>query len=129
MLTSRQHLHASAAVMEILGQAIDLEAQGHKVCHLEVGQPQSGAPKKVLKSAEHHLRTNRLGYTNSQGAFLFLSCALSCGPYDDDDAMARPQPSHTQASSPCGSTSRATTRSGTRPRTGRRCRWTPPTWW
>lgn len=22
--------------MEILGQAIDLEAQGHKVCHLEV---------------------------------------------------------------------------------------------
>ncbi len=53
--------------MEILGQAIDLEKAGHKVCHLEVGQPQSGAPKKVLKSAEHHLRTNRLGYTNSQG--------------------------------------------------------------
>lgn len=27
---------AHATVMEILGQAIDLEAQGHKVCHLEV---------------------------------------------------------------------------------------------
>lgn len=25
--------------MEILGQAIDLEAQGHKVCHLEVRTP------------------------------------------------------------------------------------------
>mgnify|MGYP003685165295 CR=1 FL=1 len=54
-------------VMEILGQAIDLEKAGHKVCHLEVGQPQSGAPKKVLKQAETQLRSNRLGYTNSQG--------------------------------------------------------------
>ena len=29
-------MHYFDAVMEILGQAIDLEAQGHKVCHLEV---------------------------------------------------------------------------------------------
>ncbi|GAB5033594.1 1-aminocyclopropane-1-carboxylate deaminase [Nannochloropsis oceanica] len=57
----------SFKVMEILGQAIDLEKAGHKVCHLEVGQPQSGAPKKVLKQAETQLRSNRLGYTTSQG--------------------------------------------------------------
>lgn len=65
--SSRTSSLPSFKVMEILGRAIDLENAGHKVCHLQVGQPKSGAPKKVLKSAELHLRTNRLGYTNSQG--------------------------------------------------------------
>jgi len=33
--------------MDVLARALELEGAGHHVCHLEVGQPQSGAPSKV----------------------------------------------------------------------------------
>lgn len=39
--------------MDVLARALDLESAGHHVCHLEVGQPQSGAPSKVNTGIGH----------------------------------------------------------------------------
>ena len=57
----------SFKVMDVLGRALQLEAEGRNIMHMEVGQPSTKAPKKVLQAAEEALHGNLLGYTDSLG--------------------------------------------------------------
>jgi aspartate/methionine/tyrosine aminotransferase len=54
-------------VMDVMRVANAREAAGHSVCHLEVGQPGTGAPAAVLAAARAALETDRLGYTEALG--------------------------------------------------------------
>jgi len=54
-------------VMEVMTAAAEREAQGLEVLHLEVGQPSTGAPSKVLAAARAGLDQDRLGYTLALG--------------------------------------------------------------
>lgn len=46
----------SFKVMDVLARANELEEQGNKICHMEVGQPSSKAPKAVLLAAEDAIK-------------------------------------------------------------------------
>ena len=54
----------SFKVMDVLARATELEQEGRSIIHLEVGQPSTGAPSKVLTTAAAALTQDRLGYTN-----------------------------------------------------------------
>jgi aspartate/methionine/tyrosine aminotransferase len=54
-------------VMDVMRAANAREAAGYSVCHLEVGQPGSGAPAAVLTAAKQALESDRLGYTEALG--------------------------------------------------------------
>eukprot|EP00611_Tribonema_gayanum_P003360 TRINITY_DN1261_c0_g1_i1.p5 TRINITY_DN1261_c0_g1~~TRINITY_DN1261_c0_g1_i1.p5 ORF type:complete len:128 (-),score=26.25 TRINITY_DN1261_c0_g1_i1:1168-1551(-) len=53
--------------MDVLLRASELERQGRSIMHLEVGQPQSGAPAKVVAEAAKALVEQRLAYTEALG--------------------------------------------------------------
>lgn len=60
----------SFKVMDVLQRANELEAEGHKVLHCEVGQPESGAPSIVADAAVNALTgppRQVMGYTNAFG--------------------------------------------------------------
>ena len=54
-------------VMDVLREANVRAARGEAVFHLEVGQPGTSAPQKVLAAAEAALRADRLGYCDATG--------------------------------------------------------------
>jgi aspartate/methionine/tyrosine aminotransferase len=54
-------------VMDVMREANALAAQGEDIVHLEVGQPGTPAPAKVLEAAAQALRDDRLGYTDALG--------------------------------------------------------------
>ncbi len=54
-------------VMDVLRAANDRAATGADVLHLEVGQPSTGAPAKVIEAAQAALRGDRIGYTEALG--------------------------------------------------------------
>ncbi len=54
-------------VMDVMRAAAAREASGKDTLHLEVGQPSTSAPEKVLKAAEQALRSDKLGYTLALG--------------------------------------------------------------
>ncbi len=54
-------------VMDVMQSAINAEAQGKNILHLEVGQPSTKAPKKVIEAAKLALETDNLGYTLAYG--------------------------------------------------------------
>jgi aspartate/methionine/tyrosine aminotransferase len=54
-------------VMDVLAKANERQAQGHAVYHLEVGQPGTPAPAKVIEAARRALGSERLGYTEALG--------------------------------------------------------------
>lgn len=58
---------ASFKVMDIMHHAQTLEAQGIHICHMEVGQPATSAPSKVIQRAAEVLQTDRIGYTSALG--------------------------------------------------------------
>jgi aspartate/methionine/tyrosine aminotransferase len=54
--------------MDVLQRANELQADGHKVLHLEVGQPETGAPKYVANAAVEALTEPKvMGYTDAFG--------------------------------------------------------------
>lgn len=53
--------------MDVLRQANERQAAGADIVHLEVGQPGSPAPAKVVEAAERALRQERIGYTDALG--------------------------------------------------------------
>ncbi len=53
--------------MDVMRAAIDREAQGGKVIHMEVGQPGAPAPAAVIAAARRALDDGRLGYTEALG--------------------------------------------------------------
>src|SRR5208282_4960763 len=54
-------------VMDVLRAANERQAAGAAVYHLEVGQPGTGAPARVLAAARAALDGHRLGYTEALG--------------------------------------------------------------
>jgi aspartate/methionine/tyrosine aminotransferase len=54
-------------VMDVMRAANERAAAGHDVFHLEVGQPATPAPRRVLAAAASALRKERLGYTDALG--------------------------------------------------------------
>jgi aspartate/methionine/tyrosine aminotransferase len=54
-------------VMEVQRRAFELEAQGRRVIHMEIGQPDFSAPEPVLEAATEALRREPMGYTASLG--------------------------------------------------------------
>jgi hypothetical protein len=65
----------SFKVMDVLARAAELEHDGRHICHMEVGQPSTGAPAKVVEVAKEFLSGNILGYTNALGT-IFCSIAI-----------------------------------------------------
>lgn len=62
---------ASFKVMDVLQRANELESQGRKILHCEVGQPETGAPLPVAAAAAEALTTGPprqvMGYTEAFG--------------------------------------------------------------
>jgi aspartate/methionine/tyrosine aminotransferase len=54
-------------VMDVMRAANELAAAGEDVLHLEVGQPGTPAPQKVIAAAQRALQDELLGYTDSFG--------------------------------------------------------------
>ena len=54
-------------VMDVQNRAHELEAQGRRIVHMEIGQPDFAAPPLVAEAAIEAIRTSRLGYTDSTG--------------------------------------------------------------
>jgi len=57
----------SFLVMDLLYSANKLEANGKKIFHLELGEPQPKTPKRVLKEAARLSKISLPGYTPSNG--------------------------------------------------------------
>ncbi|VAW70511.1 Valine--pyruvate aminotransferase [hydrothermal vent metagenome] len=54
-------------VMDILSRAKQLEAQGHDVIHLEVGEPDFPTPEKIKLAAIDAIKSDATGYTAASG--------------------------------------------------------------
>lgn len=54
-------------VMDVMRAANELAAAGEDVLHLEVGQPGTPAPQKVIAAAQRALQEELLGYTDAFG--------------------------------------------------------------
>src|SRR5258706_6690528 len=54
-------------VMDVQNRAHELESQGRRIVHMEIGQPDFPAPPLVADAAIEAIRTRRLGYTDSIG--------------------------------------------------------------
>lgn len=61
-------------VMDVMQSATDLEADGGRVLHLEVGQPATSAPRGVIEAAKLALDQDRLGYTLALGLPRLREC-------------------------------------------------------
>lgn len=70
-ISKRSQSVESFKVMDVLQRANELESQGHKVIHCEVGQPESGAPAIVANAAVDALtgppKQRVMGYTDAFG--------------------------------------------------------------
>jgi len=54
-------------VMELLGRARELEAQGRSIIHMEIGEPDFTTPQPVLAAAQQALEEGRTHYTPALG--------------------------------------------------------------
>ena len=73
-------------VMDVVAAAARLEAQGHRIIHMEVGQPAAGAPASAIAAARDALSTARLGYTETLGTELLRRrIALAYGEWHGID--------------------------------------------
>ncbi len=64
---SRRGLVPPFIAMDVLRAANAREAEGHRVIHLEVGQPGTPAPAAVLDAARAALDRDKIGYTDAEG--------------------------------------------------------------
>ena len=67
MKVSKRSAIAPFYAMEVLKAANQRAASGADVLHLEVGEPSTGAPRKVIEAALAGLHNSRLGYTEALG--------------------------------------------------------------
>lgn len=54
-------------VMEVQERAFALESAGRRIIHMEIGQPDFGAPEPVLEAARQAMACSPLGYTSALG--------------------------------------------------------------
>ena len=66
-LAQRMSLLGSESAFEVLARANALEAQGHDVIHLEIGQPDFKTPGHIMEAAHRAMLAGNTGYTNAQG--------------------------------------------------------------
>ena len=67
-MPARRMDHVAAFhVMDIQRRAFELEAQGRSIIHMEIGQPDFGAPEPVRARAAELVAGHRLGYTDTLG--------------------------------------------------------------
>jgi aspartate/methionine/tyrosine aminotransferase len=64
---SRRSAVPSFIVMDVMEAAAAREAQGHKIIHMEVGQPATPAPRAAVEAAKRALDRETLGYTVALG--------------------------------------------------------------
>lgn len=64
---SRRSAVPSFIVMDVMQAAAAREALGHKVIHMEVGQPATPAPRAAIAAASQALKGETLGYTLALG--------------------------------------------------------------
>ncbi len=64
---SKRGAIAPFIVMDVMRAANERAASGHDILHLEVGQPDTPAPRAVLDAARHAIAIDRLGYTDALG--------------------------------------------------------------
>ena len=67
MISSRAEKIPSFLVMDILEAAQELERAGEEIVHLEIGEPDFGAPEHVAEAVEKALREGKTRYTHCQG--------------------------------------------------------------
>ena len=67
MLAQRMNDIAPFHVMEVVNRAIELETRGRNVVHMEIGQPDFGAPAPVIEAAVAAIRQDKMGYTATLG--------------------------------------------------------------
>jgi len=67
MISQRAREMKPFIVMDVLERAQELERTGHKVIHLEVGEPDFDTPEVVKDACMRALRDGRTHYTHSQG--------------------------------------------------------------
>ncbi|MBM4372494.1 MAG: pyridoxal phosphate-dependent aminotransferase, partial [Deltaproteobacteria bacterium] len=67
MISRRMDGIRSFIVMDILEEALELEARGRRIVHLEVGEPDHRLPPPVEEAALRALRDGRTHYTHSLG--------------------------------------------------------------
>ena len=67
MAASQRSGIASFIVMDVMRAAAAREAAGHKVIHMEVGQPATSAPRAAREAVKRALDTETLGYTLALG--------------------------------------------------------------
>ncbi|MGI9481873.1 MAG: pyridoxal phosphate-dependent aminotransferase [Hyphomicrobiales bacterium] len=65
--SARSALIKPFIAMDMLREANAREASGGDVIHMEVGQPSSRPPRKVIEAAKQTLDVDRIGYTNALG--------------------------------------------------------------
>eukprot|EP00966_Prymnesium_polylepis_P303270 7005240-Prymnesium_polylepis.1 len=53
--------------MDVVAKADRLARAGQRILHLEVGQPQSSAPKAAIATAQQQMASDRCGYTAARG--------------------------------------------------------------
>lgn len=66
-LADRMSLLGTESAFEVLAKANALEAQGHNVVHLEIGQPDFPTPRNIVEAAYRAMCNGSTGYTNAQG--------------------------------------------------------------
>lgn len=66
-LSDRLHDIEPFHVMELLRRARTLEAQGHDVIHMEVGEPDFNTPQPIIDAATRFLATGHVHYTSGLG--------------------------------------------------------------
>jgi aspartate/methionine/tyrosine aminotransferase len=66
-LATRMHEISPFYVMELLQRANQLEAQGKKIIHMEIGEPDFATPQPIIEAGIRHLQTGHIKYTAAAG--------------------------------------------------------------
>ncbi len=69
MIPERVSIMQPFYVMEILEKAIELEKEGRKIIHLEVGEPDFDTPQCIKNSAKEAIDVGKTSYTHSLGTY------------------------------------------------------------
>ena len=67
MIAKRAQEISPFLAMEVLERAVELEAKGEPIIHLEVGEPDFPTPVCIREAAAQALRDGKIGYTHSLG--------------------------------------------------------------
>lgn len=67
MIAKRAQEIAPFLAMEVLERAVELEAKGHHVVHLELGEPDFPTPACIQEAVARAVQGGKIGYTHSLG--------------------------------------------------------------